>query len=72
MLAGILFSFPILPSILTALNMPELHGPVVPATAHVEVTLVRPIPVFLLLCGLCLSLALLVSSSLNPFLYFRF
>ena len=72
MALGIVFSFPVLPRILELLKVPALTGPVVPGTAHVQVTLVRPIPVLLLIFGLCLSCALLISSSLNPFLYFQF
>ena len=47
-------------------------GPVAPGTAHTQAILVRPIPVPVLIFGLCLSCALLISSSLNPFLYFQF
>ncbi len=72
MLAGILFSAPLLPALLERFKMPALPGPVIPGTAHMKTTLVRPIPVVLLVCGLFLSCALLISSSLNPFLYFQF
>lgn len=72
MLAGALFSTPVLPGILESFKIPALLGPVVPGTAHIQATLVRPIPALLLVCGLCLSCALLISSSLNPFLYFQF
>jgi alginate O-acetyltransferase complex protein AlgI len=72
MLAGILFSAPVLPTMLERLKFPALPGPVIPGTAHMKTTLIRPIPVILLVCGLCLSCALLISSNLNPFLYFQF
>lgn len=72
MAAGVVFSFPVLPWILSALSRPELAGPVVPGTAHTEVTFVHAIPSALLIVGFCLSSMLLVGSSLNPFLYFRF
>ena len=72
MLVGAVLSFPTLPRVLAALRMPELLGPVIPGTAHTEVTLVHLIPVPVLILGLCLSCLLLISSGLNPFLYFRF
>ncbi len=72
MALGILFSFPVVPRILEVLRVPALMGPIVPGTAHLQVTLVRPIPVLVLIFGLCLSCALLISSGLNPFLYFQF
>jgi alginate O-acetyltransferase complex protein AlgI len=72
LLMGVVFSFPVLPYLLKSLQMPELAGPVVPGTAHAEVTTVNQVPTALLVIGFVLSCALLVGSSLNPFLYFRF
>ena len=72
MIAGFVFSAPVLPAILERLKSPALPGPVIPGTAHLKVTLVRPIPVVLLVFGLFMSCALLISSNLNPFLYFQF
>jgi alginate O-acetyltransferase complex protein AlgI len=72
MAVGVLFSFPVLPRFLEVLKVPALMGPVIPGTAHVQVTLVRPVPILVLILGLCLSSALLIASSLNPFLYFQF
>jgi alginate O-acetyltransferase complex protein AlgI len=69
---GSLVCFPVLPRLFGMLGSPEVDGPVVPGTAHADVTRVHVIPVPLLLAGFCLSIIMLISSSLNPFLYFRF
>jgi alginate O-acetyltransferase complex protein AlgI len=72
MFAGLVFSFPVVPCVLGALGRPALPGPTVPGTAQREIALVHPIPVTVLILGLFLSSALLASSNLTPFLYFRF
>ena len=69
---GIVFSFPVLPAILKAMRMDSFCGSVVPGTAHADVVTVHAIPVAALVAGFSLSTMLLVGSSLNPFLYFRF
>jgi alginate O-acetyltransferase complex protein AlgI len=70
--AGIVFAFPTLPYTLEALRRPTVLGPVIPGTAHASVISVQLIPILLLILGFCLSSMLLVTGSLNPFLYFRF
>jgi alginate O-acetyltransferase complex protein AlgI len=72
MVAGSVLSFPLLPRLLNALNRPVFAGPVIPGTHHGAVVQTPAIPITALVLGLALCLLLLVSSSLNPFLYFRF
>lgn len=69
--AGCLFAFPLAPWLLRQVQAPWS------AAGHeraerLDSTAVRAVPVPLLLAGLALSIALLVGSTLNPFLYFRF
>lgn len=70
--AGAILSFPIVPFILERVKAVRIPGPGVPGRTHLELYEVSAIPIPLLLCGLLMSICLLASSSLNPFLYFRF
>lgn len=69
---GCVLAFPAWPWLMDRIGTPY-HGrsPGV-AEARLDTVHVHPVPVVLLLAGLLVSCALLASSSLNPFLYFRF
>lgn len=70
-IAGSIFSFPIVPWLLDKLGAEAVAGP----SQHAKpgsVLAVHRIPTAILLGSFVLSVMLLVSSSLNPFLYFRF
>jgi alginate O-acetyltransferase complex protein AlgI len=70
--AGAVLSFPIVPWLMDKVGADLIKGSVFPGHMHRDVFYVHRLPTLLLFCGLALSTALLVSSSLNPFLYFRF
>lgn len=76
---GTLFAFPLAPWLLTRLRAPRaatdqavLDGAIHRGSGRLDATAVRAFPVALLLASFVLCIALLVSSTLNPFLYFRF
>jgi alginate O-acetyltransferase complex protein AlgI len=68
---GSALSVPLVPAVLARLKRPmaELHGS---SPAQLETRNVHAIPIPLLALGFVLSIGLLVGSTLNPFLYFRF
>lgn len=68
---GSLLSFPILPALFEKLGMAKISGPSLPAVRSESIA-VHVIPTVVLVAGLLISITLLVSTSLNPFLYFRF
>jgi len=72
LVAGCALSFPLLPRLWARLGIAPVMGPVIPGTHHTSLVWVHPIPSSLLLIGVVLSLLVLVSSTNNPFLYFRF
>lgn len=72
MACGILFSWPIVPGVLEALGRPTFGRLPRIADERLDTLCVHPLPIPLLLAGFVLSMALLASSSHNPFLYFRF
>lgn len=69
--AGVLFAGPTLPAVLDQLQQGR-HGRVDALESHLDPVHVHRLPIAMLLAGFLLSVALLVGSSLNPFLYFRF
>lgn len=69
--AGLLFAVPTLPALLDRLRR-QRHGRVETIEARLDPVHVHRLPTLLLVAGFTVSVALLVGSSLNPFLYFRF
>ena len=69
--AGFLFAVPTLPVLSEALRR-KRYGRIETIEARLDPLQVHKLPVPLLLVGFMVSIALLVGSSLNPFLYFRF
>lgn len=68
LLLGVILAFPTLPALLDRLRTPRADtGAAVEDTRAAHI-----LPVLVLIPGLILSVAHLVNSSLNPFLYFRF
>jgi len=72
LLLGILFAFPVLPKLLDRFELPRIIRTESIIEARLDTHYVHALPIMLLLLGFALSCALLVSSTLNPFLYFRF
>ena len=72
LLLGILFSFPVWPRVLDQVGRPRLARSPRILEARLDTLQVHLVPVAGLLLGFALSCALLASSTLNPFLYFRF
>lgn len=68
---GSLLSFPLLPALSEKLRLPKIHGASLPAARH-EAAYVHAVPTVILIGGLLICLTLLASTTLNPFLYFRF
>lgn len=71
LVVGSLLAFPLLPHLLKRLNTP-LAGSPSNLPPHLDTRAVSVLPVPVLALGFVLSIALLASSTLNPFLYFRF
>lgn len=69
--AGLLFAFPALPALLDRLRF-QRHGRIESIEVRLDPVHVHRLPMVLLLAGFIFSISLLVGSSLNPFLYFRF
>jgi alginate O-acetyltransferase complex protein AlgI len=67
---GAILSFPALPRLMTWLKAPTAGASHLAPNIDTQAVHLLPIPA--LVAGLMLSVALLVGSSLNPFLYFRF
>jgi alginate O-acetyltransferase complex protein AlgI len=68
---GSLLAFPVLPALLRRLGTPLAEAPS-SLPPHLDTRAVPILPVPVLALGFVLSIALLASSTLNPFLYFRF
>lgn len=71
LVAGSLLAFPLLPLMMKRLGTPLAEAPS-SLPAHLDTRAVPVLPVPVLALGFVLSIALLASSTLNPFLYFRF
>ena len=69
--AGTLVSAPLLPAVMAALKAPRAEPPD-PSAPWLATRSVHALPIPLLAAGFAVSIALLVGSTLNPFLYFRF
>jgi alginate O-acetyltransferase complex protein AlgI len=69
---GTLLAAPLLPAILARLGAPRAEPPRRDLPSRLETRSVHALPVSLLAAGFVLSIAMLVGSTLNPFLYFRF
>jgi alginate O-acetyltransferase complex protein AlgI len=69
--AGTLLAAPLLPALLERLRAPRAETPG-PVPARLDTRSVHALPVIVLAAGFVLSIAVLVGSTLNPFLYFRF
>ena len=63
---------PLLPALLSRLHAPRAEPPRPDLPARLETRSVHALPIPLLAAGFVLSIAILVGSTLNPFLYFRF
>ena len=72
LILGSLFAFPLLPLILERLRMPHADRPHPELPARLDTRSVHAIPIPLLAAAFVLGIAILVGSTLNPFLYFRF
>ncbi|WP_372784768.1 MBOAT family protein [Phenylobacterium sp.] len=70
--AGSLLAAPLLPALMERLRTPRAEPPRPDLPARLETRSVHALPIPLLAAGFVLSIAILVGSSLNPFLYFRF
>ena len=70
--AGTLFAAPLLPALMQRLHAPRAEPPRPDLPGRLETRSVHALPVALLAVGFVVSIALLVGSTLNPFLYFRF
>ena len=69
---GTLLSAPLLPAILERLRTARAEPPRADLPPRLETRSVHAVPIPLLAGGFVLSIAILVGSTLNPFLYFRF
>jgi alginate O-acetyltransferase complex protein AlgI len=70
--AGVVLSFPVIPLVLDALGRIRISRSAQIREERLDTLYVHPQPVPLLIAGLILSCGLLCTTSLNPFLYFRF
>ncbi|HLZ77371.1 MBOAT family O-acyltransferase [Phenylobacterium sp.] len=70
--AGTLLAAPLLPAAMQALRTPRAEPPRPDLPGRLETRSVHALPIPLLAAGFVLSIAILVGSTLNPFLYFRF
>jgi len=70
--AGSLLAFPVLPTLLERLRVPRADIPHADLPTRLDTRSVHALPIPLLVAGFILSIACLVGSTLNPFLYFRF
>jgi len=68
----ILLSWPVVAKVLEASGQPQFGRSPRIADQRLDTLCVHPLPIPLLLAGFVLSMAILASSSHNPFLYFRF
>jgi len=72
LLAGSFFAAPLLPALMQRLRTPRAEPPRPDLPGRLETRSVHALPIPLLATGFVLSIAILVGSTLNPFLYFRF
>ena len=72
LILGSLFAFPLLPLILERVRVPHADRPHPELPARLDTRSVHAIPIPLLATAFVLGVAILVGSTLNPFLYFRF
>lgn len=72
LVAGSIFSFPVIAAVLDRLGLQRVSGPLDLANPHHDATFVHQLPILPLLIGFVFCVALIVGNSLNPFLYFRF
>jgi len=72
LLAGSFFAAPLLPALMRRLRAPRAEPPRPDLPGRLETRSVHALPIPLLAAGFALSIAILVGSTLNPFLYFRF
>jgi len=69
---GSLFAAPLAPALMERLGTPRAEPPRPDLPPRLETRSVHALPIPLLAAGFALSVAILVGSTLNPFLYFRF
>ena len=69
---GTLFAFPLLPAVLERLRAPRAEPPRPDLPLRLDTRSVHALPIPLLAGAFVISVAILVGSTLNPFLYFRF
>jgi alginate O-acetyltransferase complex protein AlgI len=72
LVAGSLLSAPLLPALMERLRAPRAEPPRPDLPGRLETRSVHALPIPLLAAGFVISIAFLVGSTLNPFLYFRF
>jgi alginate O-acetyltransferase complex protein AlgI len=72
LLIGTVLAVPVLPWLLERLRTPRAEAPRSDIPDRLDTRSVHALPVALLAAGFVLSIAILVGSTLNPFLYFRF
>jgi alginate O-acetyltransferase complex protein AlgI len=70
--AGSVLAMPLLPEVMERLRAPRAEAPRPDRPARLETRSVHALPIPLLALGFVVSIAILVGSTLNPFLYFRF
>jgi alginate O-acetyltransferase complex protein AlgI len=72
LVAGSLLATPLLPALMERLRAPRAEPPRPDLPGRLETRSVHALPIPVLAAGFVLSIAILVGSTLNPFLYFRF
>jgi alginate O-acetyltransferase complex protein AlgI len=72
LVAGTMFAAPLLPALMAWLRTARAEPPRPDLPGRLETRSVHALPIPLLAAGFVLSVAILVGSTLNPFLYFRF
>jgi alginate O-acetyltransferase complex protein AlgI len=65
-------ALPLLPALMARLRAPRAEAPRLDLPPRLATRSVHALPIPLLAAGFVLSVAILVGSTLNPFLYFRF
>ena len=70
--AGAVFAFPTLQAVMTRLRARPSDAPSPHLPAHLDTRSAHVLPTPVLAAGFVISIAVLVNSTLNPFLYFRF
>ena len=72
LVAGTLLAAPLAPALMDRLRAPRAEAPRPDLPGRLQTRSVHALPIPLLAAGFVLSIAILVGSTLNPFLYFRF